>query len=125
MRAFFANLAREDTALSIKTGSLSEPSKAQSTANGRPSFPLTGSSEQAALVETSDGRPEQGELQERSNAGYPEERLLLAFYLFGLTLWILSAQTMRVSWLAVAVVVVATLTAVTIWRRDPIGSRSS
>ena len=46
-----------------------------------------------------------------------QKRLLLAFYLFGLTLWMVCAWTMRLSWLAVAVVVVATLTAGVIWRR--------
>ena len=117
MRAFFPNLAREHSALSIETRRLSEPSKAQSTANGRLSLPSTDSTERADLVETSDGRREQAQLQQRSSAGFPEERLLLAFYLFGLTLWILSAQTMRVSWLAVGVVVVAMLTAGAIWRR--------
>ena len=46
-----------------------------------------------------------------------QKRLLLAFYFFGLTLWMVCAWTMRLSWLAVAVVVVATLTAGVMWRR--------
>jgi hypothetical protein len=117
MRAFFPNLAREQSALSIETRSLSEPSKAQSTASRPPSLRVNGSTERVGLAETSDERREQAERQERSSPGFSEERLLLAFYLFGLTLWILSAQTMRVSWLAVAAVVVATLTAGAIWRR--------
>src|SRR5215475_2604047 len=116
MRAFFPNLARDHSALSIETGDLSEP-EAQSPANAWPSLPVTEPSERTGSIETGDGKRAQAGLQERSSASFPEERLLLPFYLFGLTLWILSAQTMRVSWLAVAVVVVATLTAGAIWRR--------
>jgi hypothetical protein len=118
MGAFFPNLACNHSALSIECRGLSEPSEARSPANGLPSFPFTGPSEQTGSIdETGDGRQAQAALQEGSSVGFPEERLLLPFYLFGLTLWILSAQTMRVSWLAVAVVVVATLTAAAIWRR--------
>src|SRR5215475_3140139 len=116
MRAFFPNLARDHSALSIETGDLSEP-EAQSPANAWPSLPVTEPSERTGSIETGDGKRAQAGLQERSSAGFPEERLLLPFYLFGLTLWILSAQTMRVSWLAVAVVVVATLTAGAIRQR--------
>jgi len=117
MRAFFPNLACNHSALSIESRDLPEPSEARSLANGLPSFPSTGPSEQTGPVETGDGKQAQAALQEGSSAGFTEERLLLPFYLFGLTLWILSAQTKRVSWLAVAVVVVATLTAGAIWRR--------
>ena len=117
MRAFFPNLACNHSALSIEPRDLPEPSEARSLANGLPSFPSTGPSEQTGPVETGDGKQAQAALQEGSSAGFTEERLLLPFYLFGLTLWILSAQTKRVSWLAVAVVVVATLTAAAIWRR--------
>jgi hypothetical protein len=105
MRAFIPNLACNHSALSIESPGLPEPSEARSPANGLPSFPFTGPSEQTDPVdETGDGRQAQAALQEGSSVGFPEERLLLPFYLFGLTLWILSAQTMRVSWLAVAVV---------------------
>src|SRR5215471_3356937 len=117
MRAFFPNVACDHSAVSVETRDLSEPSEAQSPANGLPSLPLTEPSETTNSAEARDGRQVQAGLEERSSAGYSEERLLLPFYLFGLTLWILSAQTMRISWLAVAVVVVATLTAGVIWRR--------
>ena len=117
MRAFFPNLAREHSARSIETRSLTEPSEAQSTTKRPPSFPSSVTSERACSVETTDGGGEEPGLQERSTAGFPQERLLLPFYLFGLTLWILSAQTTRISWLAVAVVVVATLTAGVIRQR--------
>src|SRR5215813_13406376 len=114
MQGFFPKLAREHSAGFID---LSEPLKAQSTTKWQPSFPSTVASEEAGSLETGDGRGELAELQKRSNAGFPEERLLVLFYLFGLILWILSAQTRRISWLAVAVVVVATLTAGAIRQR--------
>ena len=84
-------------------------SEAQFPASGRPSSPLTGPPEQIGSVETGDDRRAQVGLHECSSAGFREERLLLPFYLFAIALRNLSAKTMRVSWLAVAVVVVATL----------------
>src|SRR5215470_8917911 len=57
-------------------------------------------------------------LQPRAGPGRLEERLLLAFCLFALSLWAVSAWTVQLSWPAVAVVGLATLTAGAMFRRN-------
>jgi hypothetical protein len=89
MRAIFSTPARKHSALSTDAPSLPDLSGLLSQASAR---------------------------QSRTGSGF-KEWLLFAVYLFGITLWIVCAWTMWIGWVALGVVVVATLTAGIMWRR--------